>query len=417
MKSNALYDIWKVFGAEVRRVFSDRMVMLVFFVATVIYPIAFCAIYNTEYMHNSPMAVVDESRCEASERFIHKLDALPEVSVEYKCSNMAEAEQLMRDRKVHSIVYFPRDYGTRLAELQTARICIFCDMSSFYYYKNAVTGSSNLLINEMQSIEVQRYEQVGLDDQQANEMVQPVVYDDIKLYNPSGGFASFFVPALLIIVLHQTLFFGICIMCGGANENKKELYRIPSYLRHSVHRVIFGRALCFVLLYIPISGFVLWIVPWFFHLPQLGTVYDLVMFLLPFVLAVTFFGMSFGTLFSREKMSTVLCCIFFSAILFFLSGMVWPQSNMPKLWLWFSYIFPSTPGIQGYVRISSMGAHLKELQFEYLALWTQAACYFVTTCVITYWKNFKRGRQSLLLHRLHSQYQMRVAKSHVVDAQ
>ena len=92
MKSNALYDIWKVFGAEVRRVFSDRMVMLVFFVATVIYPIAFCAIYNTEYMHNSPMAVVDESRCEASERFIHKLDALPEVSVEYKCSNMAEAE-------------------------------------------------------------------------------------------------------------------------------------------------------------------------------------------------------------------------------------------------------------------------------------------------------------------------------------
>lgn len=406
-----LLDIWQVFGAEVRRVFSDRMVPLVFFVATVIYPVVFCAIYNTEYMHNLPVAVVDESHSADSKRFVHKLDALPEVDVDYKCNTMAEAEYLMCNHDVHAIFYLPVDYGTRLAELQTARVGVFCDMSSFYYYKNAVTGGSNLLIDEMQTIELQRYEMSGMSGQQAGEMVNPVIYDDVKLYNPSGGFGSFFVPALLMLVLHQTLFFGIGILYGAAKENRKELYHMPAHLRgNSTHRVIFGRALCYVMIYIPVCGFVLWLVPWLFHLPQLGTLYDLVMFLLPFILAATFLGMFFGTFFIHQKVSGVLCCLFFSVILFFLSGIVWPQSNMPKFWLWFSYLFPTTPGIQGYVRISSMGAHLSEVRSEYIALWIQAGAYFVLTCLATYWKNYRRHIQVQMLRRVRQLQTVRLEK-------
>jgi ABC-2 type transport system permease protein len=90
--------------------------------------------------------------------------------------------------------------------------------------------------------------------------------------------------------------------------------------------------------------------------------------------------MSFGNLFVRQKMSGVLCCVFFSVILFFLSGMVWPQSNMPRFWYLFSHIFPSTPGIQGFVRISTMGASLAEVRHEYMTLWVQVLVYFCTAC-------------------------------------
>ncbi|MBR1851430.1 MAG: ABC transporter permease [Bacteroidales bacterium] len=377
-----MQDIWDVFTAEVRRVFSNKMAMLVFFVATVIYPLVFCAIYNTEYMHNLPVALVDESRCEASKRFGHKLDAVPEVEVAYRCNTMAEAEKLMRDHKVHAIFYIPRDYGTRLAQLQTARIGVFCDMSSFYYYKNAVTGGSNLLIDEMHTIELERYGLSGITGEQATSLVQPIVYDDVKLYNPAGGFGSFFIPALLMLVIHQTLFFGIGIMAGEANENRRSLHLIPAHLRgRSIHRVTAGRALCFILLYIPITLFVLWLVPHWFHLPQLGRLSDLMLFLLPFILATTFLGMSFGNFFVREKMSGVLCCLFFSVMLFFMSGVVWPQCAMPRFWLALSYLFPSTPGIQGFIRISSMGADLVAVRSQYIALWIQAGAYFVTSCL------------------------------------
>lgn len=376
-----LQDIWEVFSAEVRRVFSDRLVMLVFFIATVLYPLVFCFIYLNEVAVDVPVAVVDDSRCEASKRMTHKIDATPEVAVTYRPNTLAEAEQLMRDHKVHAVFYFPHDYGTRLAQIRTARIGVFCDMSSFFYYKNALLGGSNVLIDEMHTIELERYAMTGLTGKQAQEMLQPVVYDDVKLFNPSVGFSSFFLPGLLMLVVHQTLFLGIGVMCGDANENKKALRLIPPRLRvHSIHRVTMGRALCFILIYIPVTLLDLWIIPRIFNLPQLGALHDLLLFLLPFVLAVTFFGMTFGNLFVKEKTSGILCCVFFSVILFFLSGLVWPQSNMPRFWLVFSYLFPSTPGVEGYVRIASMGATLAEVRSEYLALWIQTGVYFITAC-------------------------------------
>lgn len=386
-----LQDIWEVFSAEVRRVFSDRLVLLVFFVATVLYPLIFCYIYLNEVVVNLPVAVVDESHCEASKRLIHKIDATPEIAVQYKALSMAEAEQLMRNHKVHAIFYIPRDYGTRIAQLRTARVGVFCDMSSFFYYKNALLGGSNVLIDEMHTIELERYGMAGLTGQQANEMVQPVVYDDVKLYNPGGGFSSFFLPALLILVVHQTLFIGIGVMAGDANENRKALRLIPPRLRnHSTYRVTMGRALCFILIYIPVTLLDLWLIPRLFHLPQLGTVYDLMLFLLPFVLAVTFFGMTFGNLFVREKTSGILCCVFFSVMLFFMSGVVWPQSAMPPFWRAFSYIFPSTPGVEGYIKISSMGAPLVEIRHDYLTLWVQTGVYFITACLsLRFIKKFK----------------------------
>ena len=386
-----LQDIWEVFSAEVRRVFSDRLVLLVFFIATVLYPLIFCCIYLNEVVVNLPVAVVDESHCEASKRLIHKIDATPEIAVQYKALSMAEAEQLMRDHKVHAIFYIPRDYGTRIAQLRTARVGVFCDMSSFFYYKNALLGGSNVLIDEMHTIELERYGMAGLTGQQAAEMVQPVVYDDVKLYNPGGGFSSFFLPALLILVVHQTLFIGIGVMAGDANENRKALKLIPPRLRnHSTYRVTMGRALCFILIYIPVTLLDLWLIPRLFHLPQLGAVHDLLLFLLPFVLAVTFFGMTFGNLFVREKTSGILCCVFFSVMLFFMSGVVWPQSAMPTFWRAFSYLFPSTPGVEGYIKIASMGAPLAGIRHDYLTLWVQTGVYFVTACLsLRFIKRFK----------------------------
>lgn len=380
-KFSILVDIWDVFTAEIRRVFTNKMVILAFFVATILYPVVFCLIYSTEYMHNMPVAVVDESRCEASKRFAHKIDATPEVDVHYRCNTMAEAEQLMRDHRIHAIYYIPADFSQRLAKMQTARIGVFCDMGSFYYYKSAATGGSFVLIDEMHTIELERMGMAGTTGQQATDMVQPAVYDDVRLYNPSGGFASFFVPALLILVIQQSLFFGITILCGESNENRRALRLIPPRLRSkSIHRVTIGRVLCFLLLYVPVTLLVLWIIPRLFGLPQLGNLYDILLFILPLLIAVVCMGLTIGNFFVRQQLSGLLGLLWFSVLLFFMSGIVWPHSNMPVFWNTLSYLFPSTPGIQGFVGITSTGATLEEVREHYLTLWIQAGAWFTAAC-------------------------------------
>ena len=66
---NTLKDIWTVFSIEVRRVFGDRMVLLIFFLAPILYPFIFCYIYHNENVENMAVAVVDEAQCEESKRF------------------------------------------------------------------------------------------------------------------------------------------------------------------------------------------------------------------------------------------------------------------------------------------------------------------------------------------------------------
>lgn len=373
-----LFDIWEVWTLEVRRVFDNKMTLLVFFVAPLLYPVIFGAIYSKEVVNDVPVAIIDEQPSELTRRIIRKLDATPEVRIDYRCDNLKEAEQLMRDHKIHAIYMIPRDYTQSIAHMESGHIELFCDMSTFLYYKSVAMGASNVQVDEMQTIERERYAAAGITGETAEALVRPTAYEDIKMYNPSVGFSSFLIQALLIIVIHQTLFFGIGILCGEANEDRKAMHYIPKHLRaKSLHRVTFGRALCYMLLYIPVTGYVLWIVPHWFRLPQLGTVYDLVMFLLPFMLAVIFFAQTFGNFFVRQKTTIMLCCLCFSVVLLFLSGIVWPRCNMPAFWLAFSYIFPSTPGIQGFVRIASTGASLAEVRGEYMALWIQAGFYFV----------------------------------------
>ncbi|MBR3784535.1 MAG: ABC transporter permease [Bacteroidales bacterium] len=375
-------DIWDVFAAEVRRVFSDKTTVVIFFLATAVYPPLYYYIYHPEMLTEMPVAVVDLSQGTASKRFAHKLDATPEVEVAYRCASLADAEELLRRHEVKSIFLMPKDYDYRVAHNETATVTVVTDISSFIYYKNALMGGSNVLIDEMQTTQLEHQAAEGVTGEQAETTVQPVGYDDVKLYNPGGGYASYFIPALLMLVVHQTLFFGICVLCGDANENRKALRLIPPHLRgRSVYRVTAGRALCFMLIYFPITLLDLWLIPHWFGMPQLGRPSDVMMLVLPYVIAITCFAMTMGNLFARERLSMLLCCLFFSVILFFLSGVVWPQSNMPRFWLVFSYLFPSTPGIQGFVRISSMGATLAQVRGEYLALWVQAGVYFVTACL------------------------------------
>ncbi len=375
-----LSDIWLVFSTEVRRVFNDKMVLLIFFIAPLLYPLIFCYMYSNENVQHLPVAVVDEARCEASHRFVQKLEATPELTVAYRPATLAEARRLLEEHRVRGIFYFPRDFNARLASLQTARIVVFADMSSFYFYKAVLAGGNAVLIDEMHTIELQRYEASGLTATEAGIQMQPVVMENVTAFNPTGGYGSFFLPALLLLVIHQTLFLGICILCGDANENSRSLRLIPPRLRlgRSVYRVIFGRSLCYILIYVPICLLDLWLIPHLFHLPQLGNISTLLMFLLPLLLAVVFFAMTVGNVFVQQKISPMLCFVFLSLVLFFITGMVWPQSNMPR-WIYaLSQLFPSTPGVQGFVKISSMGATLAEVKYEYLLLWLQTAVYFAT---------------------------------------
>lgn len=376
-----LKDIADICTTELRRIWNDKGVTLIFLIATLLYPLIFGAVYKNEMVRNVPIAVVDESQGYYGKRFIHKIDATPEINISYKCNSMEEAKQLMKARKINGILLIPRDYERMIAGKETARICLFCDMSSFLYYRSVLTGASGVLVDEMQEIQLERYALAGITGESADELVQALPYEDVKLYSPGGGFKSFLVPALLVLVIHQTLFLGISILFGTSREEKRTRLDASAHLRDKWSgKVVIGRATALLLIYIPLVAIDLVLVPMIFGLPHIGRLGDLCLFILPFLLATIFFCMTVCS-FVRERDSGIVTCIFFSVPLLFMSGAVWPPCGMPSFWKYFSYIFPSTHGIQGFIRINTMGATLPQVRFEYLMLWLQVLVYFITSCV------------------------------------
>ena len=105
--------------------------LLIFFVAGLAYPLLYNVVYLNGIVSDTPVAVVDDADCAESRRFIREVDATREISIAAKCMNMAEARKMMEDRKVNAIIYFPRDFGRKLASMETATLSLYCDMSSF----------------------------------------------------------------------------------------------------------------------------------------------------------------------------------------------------------------------------------------------------------------------------------------------
>jgi ABC-2 type transport system permease protein len=142
------------------------------------------------------------------------------------------------------------------------------------------------------------------------------------------GFASFLMPAILILIIHQTLFFGISMLAGTSREENRFHVLVSSKLhRGGTFRVIIGKALCYLSMYLIFSYYILILVPKLFNLPHIGLSMDIFQMLIPFLLATIFFSMAISVFFPNRETAMIIF-LFFSLILLFLSGFSWPQSNI-----------------------------------------------------------------------------------------
>ena len=391
-----------VFAIELKRIFRDPGVMVIFILATLAYPFLYKAIYWREQITDIPVAVVDLSRSQESREFLHRWNAAPDIKLAYTCASMGEAEQLLRDQKVHGIIYFPHDYAAQLADpLGQAHISLYCDMSSFLYMKGIYLSCNQVMLESMRNIQIDRYEQMGMDKEFAWALVQDAPYSETALFTPTGGYGSFLIPAVLVLILHQTLLFGICMLGGTAREENKQLFRIPGRRRGwSSLRIVLGRAAAYFVIYYALAAILMIALPRLFNLPHIGAVGDLLRFIVPYLLATIFFSMCVSV-FIRNRESGLVLLISSSLIFLFMAGISWPKEMIPEAWRYLSYAIPYTAGANGFIHISSMGASLWTTRMEYDTLWILTGVYFILACgllFITGWLHERTEHQQSLAH-------------------
>ncbi len=379
-----IYDLFYIWKQEFRTTFRDQGVLIFFVLVPVVYPLIYAFIYTNETIREVPAVVVDNSRTSLSREYLRKVDASPEVEIVSYCADMEEAKLMLKDRRAYGIIYIPAHFSDDIAGGKQTQVSLYCDMSGLLYYKSLLNTNTSVSLAMNADIKIQRAG--NTTDRQDEITAYPIEYEDVALFNPTNGFAAFLIPAVLMLIIQQTLLLGIGLSAGTARElNRfKDLVPINRHYNGTL-RIVMGKGLSYFMVYSLVAVYILCVVPRLFSLNQIAISGVLTLFTLPYLAACIFFAMT-ASIAIRNRETCMLLFVFTSVPLLFLSGISWPGAAMPAFWRYFSYIFPSTFGINGYVRINSMGATLNEVSFEYQALWIQTGIYFITTCLVYRWQ-------------------------------
>ena len=373
-------DACYIWAQEMKQVFRDEGVLIFFIVVPLAYPLLYSWIYNNEVVREVPVVVVDDSHSGLSRQFIRSCDASPDVRVFCYAADLDEAKSLVSRQLAKGIYYIPSDFEEHLQRMEQATVSVYCDMSLMLTYK--AIYQTAMLVTQKMGGELQVKRSNPYTKRDAEIAVKPLAYEDVPLFNPGGGYGSFILPAVLILILQQTLVLGIGLSAGTARENNRYHDLIPIDAHYQgIFRIVGGKFMCYFMIYLVMGAYLTLFVPWLFSFPMLAHWQDLLLLMLPYIMACIFFGMIVSCI-VRYRENVMLLVVFVSVPLLFLTGVSWPQSNIPPFWQGVSWLFPSTFGVRAYIRMNTMGGTLSDVMFEYRLIWLQALVYFLITSVV-----------------------------------
>lgn len=381
-------DTAKVWLHEMRDMFKDEGALLFVILLPLAYPLLYSWIYNNEVVREVPVAVVDNSHSQTSREFVRHVNASPDVRVAAWSNNLEEASRLVARQEVYGIILLPEDFDRQLGRMQQAHVSVYCNMGLMLTYK-AIFQTCSAVAADMNS-----HIQIALSGNPTTREDQltthPMQVSDVPIFNNTGGYGNFILPGVLVLIIQQVMLLGIGIAYGTSYEKRRFSRLTPMYERRfGLARIMIGRTMGFFVLFLLIAAWVLLAVPRMFHFVQMLHFSDFLLFVVPYLLACVFFATTFS-FFIRQRENVMLLVVFTSVPFLFMSGVSWPKSNIPEVWQWVSWLFPSTFGIQGFIKMNTLGGVFGDIIPEIKGLWIQTVIYGVFATLVTRWQVKKR---------------------------
>ena len=355
---------------ECRRVLNDRGVFGLIVMAPVIYGLLYPQPYLGELLRRIPIAVVDQDHTELSRNLVEALNADEAVSVAVRADTLADAQAALARHRVFAILGIPEGTERDVLMGRKARRPAYVDSAYFLLYNRTLQGITEASGAVTVEIAAHGARTDGSLAHAALIRSSPVELLSQPLFNPTGGYASYIVPAAFLLILQQTLLLGAATLGGVAFEEGGRQGR----RRRAGGQAIIGQALAHLCLAMPGLALYLIVLPHLYGFSTLGRPLDLFLMAVPFVLSVSFLA-QFVSLWFKRRETAVLLFIAAGMPLLFMVGVSWPVEAIPDIIRSASRIFPSTSAIDGLVRINQMGATLHDVSRDWLDLWILAGVY------------------------------------------
>ncbi|CAM5776646.1 hypothetical protein LMIY3S_05632 [Labrys miyagiensis] len=366
------------FRSEYGRVLRDSGAFGLIIMGPVLYAALYPQPYVGQLVRNIPIAVVDDDNSEVSRAIVQALDAHEAIKVAARPLNLAEAQAEIARREVFGVVSIPAGTERDILKGRPARIPAYIDSAYFLVYNRTLQGISEAASAASIDILAGSARPDGSLYRAALVRHSPVEFLGEPLFNPTGGYGAYVVPAAFILILQQTLMMGAATLGGVAYEQGAGAAR----RRRGHPLALAGHALAHLALALPAYALYLVVLPHIYGYASNPHILDLLALAIPFILSVSFLGQALGALAKRRE-TAVIILIGFGLPLFFLVGVAWPPEAIPNVLKIAGAAIPSTFGIDALVRINQMGASMADVAADWRYLWVQAGIYSVLAFLLS----------------------------------
>lgn len=345
---------------EFKRIFSNGVLMAIFFGAPIGYGILFGYVYQQAKVKDLPIVIVDQDHSPTTDKIIDAFEdneGLLVVDIRSDSGNMVEE---MPMEQYAAVITIPTDFEKKVFQKKHPEIRVDLNMANIVNANTASNHINTVLMTLNAGMEIQGLQKQGLHPNQAKTAFESFKINFNKLYNSTGNYVTFMLPGILAAIMQQIIFLAMAL---AFSRDFEDGYFASLVTRHksSLYLILLKTTPFLIML-----PFMWMIVASFFSYFKISAeILNIPMLILTVLLTLASIaiGMLFSIAIPSQLKATELLMVI-STPAFILSGFTWPTAAIPDFIANVAQFIPVTQFLSGFRKVAFYGGDVSAIDPE-----------------------------------------------------
>lgn len=379
---------------EFKQFFGNTTLLMVFFVAPIIYAVMLASVYKSGKAVELPVIVVDGDNSPMSAQIIEMLEDNEGIHVVKTISESNDIQAQMIGEDATAVIVIPDRFEAEILQSRYPEVMIYTNTVNLLT-ANFVSKNIQVTLGTFSAgAEIKALQRKGMPGIQSVTRYEPFKQNYVKVFNETGNYFTFMWPAMLTVVLQQVILLAMAVSIAYEVEQKTFGMGIVSKTKSAITTVLV-KVLPIWILSVPMIA-----IFYGFHVlygaPLPGSPLNFIILTALFIVSATFLGTMISAFLPNALKATQILMLM-SAPGFIIGGYTWPTFAMAQPIQWLADVLPLTPFLSAFKLLLMENATLSQVSPFMIHLLVQCIIYFGISCILVRWRIRKESKKMSLV--------------------
>lgn len=379
---------------EFKQFFGNTTLLMVFFVAPIIYAVMLASVYKSGKAVELPVIVVDGDNSPMSAQIIEMLEDNEGIHVVKTISESNDIQAQMIGEDATAVIVIPDRFEAEMLQSRYPEVMIYTNTVNLLT-ANFVSKNIQVTLGTFSAgAEIKALQRKGMPGIQSVTRYEPFKQNYVKVFNETGNYFTFMWPAMLTVVLQQVILLAMAVSIAYEVEQKTFGMGIVSKTKSAITTVLV-KVLPIWILSVPMIA-----IFYGFHVlygaPLPGSPLNFIILTALFIVSATFLGTMISAFLPNALKATQILMLM-SAPGFIIGGYTWPTFAMAQPIQWLADVLPLTPFLSAFKLLLMENATLSQVSPFIIHLLVQCIIYFGISCILVKWRIRKESKKMSLV--------------------